>query len=127
MSPLCTHVHGTVKSVTVANISGTHTRVGDLRFALVKDDIRVFLEETQCGTTEDFDFGFADDGLAQDASFCNPPSGPVGGGHIYKPDESLQAFQGIKVAGIWTLQIEDLGSGNTGELESWKLVMEYEY
>ena len=127
-SHLCAHAKGTVKSVKVANISGKHTRVSNLRFSLVKDGIRRTLTEFKCGSDNDFDFGFADDGLPQqEPDFCNPPSGPVGGGKIYNPLEPLTAFEGVNVEGVWTLRILDEVFRDTGVLESWKLVIEYEY
>ena len=127
-SQVCAHVKGTVKSVKVGNISGKHTDVSDLRFSLVKDGIRVILTQFKCSFDNDFDFGFADDGLLQqEPDFCNPPSGPVGGGKVYKPQVLLSAFQGIDVEGIWTLRILDRVTLDTGVLESWKLIIEYEY
>jgi hypothetical protein len=132
-SHLCSHAKGKVKKVRVENITGTHSAFRELRFVLIKDDVRVVLVrglecETVPAGVDDFSFGFADDGLDRTAAFCNLPSGPVGDGKVWKPHNGeFSNFEGLDVEGIWTLRIWDFVPENSGELQSWKFVIELEH
>lgn len=53
-------------------------------------------------------------------ALCGAPNVPVSP-PSYTPDEALSAFNGLDMAGNWTLHLNDNGSGDTGTLDAWTL------
>lgn len=111
---------GTVDGMKVSNIIGTHTYVGDLSMELVAPggSPTVLLIFRECGSSDDFSLSFSDDATidADDA-----PCSPLGQGGNYIPIGSLTVFDGLPIAGDWTLRITDNANLDGGELTSWSL------
>ncbi len=108
---------GTITDVNVTNITGEHTFLGDLIFYLLNEDssIIVQLNDDVCGTDEDFNVGFDDEGLPL------PLPCPYTDGQLYQTLQPLSAFDGEDAAGIWRLRIIDDANLDGGELQSWSL------
>jgi len=49
-------------------------------------------------------------------------SGPAAISGIYQPQESLASYDGVGIAGTWTLQVSDHSNLDTGSLRAWCLV-----
>jgi subtilisin-like proprotein convertase family protein len=108
-----------IASVSVVNIAGTHTYIGDLDFALLNPaGTVVTLKARSCGGATDFSFSF-DDAAALAVIPCTPS--PVGTGGTYRPATVLTVLNGTNSAGIWTLRVRDLATGDGGSLNSWGL------
>lgn len=106
---------GNVETVRVSGLSGTHFRVSDLSARLISPSgTSVELFANVCGSDEDFDLSFSDDGLAE--IDCPPTSGLA-----YAPSEALSAFVGEAANGVWTLELEDAQSSAGGNFEAWSL------
>ncbi|MDZ5621377.1 proprotein convertase P-domain-containing protein [Nocardioides bizhenqiangii] len=45
----------------------------------------------------------------------------------FRPEQSLNAFDGLNPAGSWTLNVTDSSSGDTGTLHNWTLVLRTEW
>jgi len=111
---------GTVDILTVSNIIGTHTYTGDLSVRLIGPGGSpiVLLWDRECGSNNDFDLSLSDDATTPVASAgCNP----FGQSGTFIPEESLSAFNGVPIAGDWTLRINDEANLDGGELISWSL------
>jgi subtilisin-like proprotein convertase family protein len=103
---------GTITDVNVL-VQVTHGYTEDL-------DIRVqhlatgrWLVRDECGTANDVDAVFDDEGSALTCS--NDPA--IGGDVI--PEEPLDAYDGLEAQGDWSLQIYDDLSAGTGTLDHW--------
>ena len=57
-----------------------------------------------------------DDASAGIGSVCPPV-----GGRYRSQGNALDGFDGLEAAGDWTLQIEDVASGDTGMLLNWSI------
>ena len=106
---------GTVDSVRVVGLQGTHTYVSDLRFTLISPDgTEVVVMDQACTSDDDFSLDLAD--AASHAIPC-PPTDQG----LYLPSESLAVFRGESAAGPWTLRLDDIGHLDTGTLDAWSL------
>jgi len=106
---------GTIRRVSVVNLKGTHTWVGDLRFSLVSPaGTRVQLLANQCGSEDNFDLGLADDGVQ---ILPCPPTNT----RNYRPITPLSVFNGESAQGLWTLVVEDTAAQDMGTLGTWGL------
>ncbi len=103
-----------LESVYVPNIRGSHSYIGDISFSLYHQSTLVTLWDNQCGSDEDFDFGFSDISAA-------PKSCPPTHGNIIESHEPLSQFAGIASSGIWSLVIKDDFDSDGGVLEHWEL------
>lgn len=112
---------GTVSSLTVSNITGTHTWISDLTMTLISPDgtISVELLSGLCGNNNDFNIGFDDVATTALANINCTPS--MGAGGTFIPANPLSAFNGTNVNGNWTLQIDDGANNDGGQLDSWSL------
>lgn len=103
-------------AITDVNVSAdiTHTYVGDLVVTLSHSTSgkSVTLFNNSCSNNANLAATFDDE--AASVVQC-PPNG------AYKPAVSLNAFDGIDAAGIWTLSVSDTASGDVGTLNSWGL------
>ncbi|WP_100611203.1 zinc-dependent metalloprotease [Confluentibacter lentus] len=45
----------------------------------------------------------------------------TGAGNTYAPSELLDVFEGLDAAGAWSINVKDLGIGDSGTLNSWSL------
>ncbi|MFT4664778.1 MAG: subtilisin-like proprotein convertase family protein [Patescibacteria group bacterium] len=111
---------GTVDQLAVSNILGTHTYVGDLAVRLIGPGGApiVLLWDGECGSNNDFNLSLSDDATDPVSSAaCNP----LGQGGTFIPEEPLSIFNGLPIAGDWTLRINDNANLDGGELTSWRL------
>ncbi|MEM9819675.1 MAG: reprolysin-like metallopeptidase [Bacteroidota bacterium] len=111
---------GLVDGLVVSNVNGTHTYVSDLEVRLIAPggSPSVLLWEGECGSSNDFILSLSDDATTPVGS---APCSPLGQGGIYIPEESLSAFDGLPIAGDWTLNIQDNFNQDGGQLTSWTL------
>lgn len=115
-SSLSVAVGGTIESVEVVNISGTHTFISDLVFTLVSPTgTEVVLLSSICGSEDNFNFSISD--FANDRNY---PCPPIDGGS-YLPEQALNALIGEQTKGEWTLKVQDVANQDGGSLESWGL------
>ncbi len=103
-----------IESIKIPSIKGTHSYIGDLEFRLSHNNIESTLWSTNCGSDDDFNFGFNE-------NVANLVSCPPDDGITYKPEESLFAFQSMQAKGIWSLAIEDFYNQDGGWLDSYEL------
>jgi subtilisin-like proprotein convertase family protein len=112
---IANEIEGKVLSVKVDNISGVHSFVSDLRFSLISPEgTEVQLIRDKCAFTQDFDFGFSDEGVAD--IVC-----PLTNETVYQPLQALSTFRGESALGEWTLKVEDKNMFDGGMLESWSI------
>lgn len=111
---------GTIESVAVNKMQGTHTYISDLSVSLIApDNTTVNLFNSRCGSADDFNIGFSD---GASTSVSSAPCSPLGGtGGIYRPTGSLADFSGKTATGDWTLRIQDQANQDGGELQYWSL------
>ncbi len=107
---------GTIGDINVLNLKGTHTRMGDLQFNLKSPwGENILLFGPECGEDDNFDINFDDDSTV--SSIACPPTNHA----RYKPKKPLSTFAGKSADGVWTLNIQDNVSSNTGKLTEWAL------
>lgn len=111
---------GTVDGLVVSNIRGTHTWVADLAVRLIGPGgaPEVLLWSGECGSSDDFNLSISD---AAATPVSSAPCTPLGQGGTFRPEEPLSAFDGLPVAGDWTLRVNDNANQDGGELTSWRL------
>jgi len=90
-----------------------HPWSGDLIVHLEHDGASIRLWDRQCGSVDDLDAFFNDEGRPY---FCHAPSTVH-----FQPLESLSAFDGLDTAGPWTLKIADANRRKAGTLVRWSL------
>ncbi|MEZ4886270.1 MAG: proprotein convertase P-domain-containing protein [Chitinophagales bacterium] len=106
---------GLITDVNVSDIIGLHTFVGDLTFTLISPaGTEVILLSQECEGAQNFNISFDND--AETNISC-----PINLGNTHRPNESLDLFKGEDAKGLWTLQVEDGGFFDGGQLQSWKL------
>ena len=112
---------GTVASIEVLGVEGTHTWVEDLTASLISpgaSPTEVTLWANLCNSMNDFSLSLKDNATNSLASVtCNP----LGGGAEYQPVGSLSDFAGGSVVGDWRLKLNDNWLGETGVLQNWSL------
>lgn len=111
---------GNVDELFVSNILGNHTYVGDLSIELIApggSPIAMLLDR-ECGSSDDFDLSFSDSAIDQ---IADAPCSPLGQGGTFQPEDPLSVFNGIPMAGDWTLRINDNANFDGGELNTWSL------
>ncbi|MGB5326390.1 MAG: thrombospondin type 3 repeat-containing protein [Pseudomonadales bacterium] len=114
-STLTAALSGTVSSVVVKNLVGTHSYIEDLGFTLASpDNTSVQIIAPACGSADDFDLSL------DDAASSAMPCPPIGGG-THTPSNPLAAFIGDNVSGTWTLSIADSADQDGGSLDGWGL------
>lgn len=98
---------GPVEEIRVA-IDVTHTYVGDLQVALNSPSPSnlTVLWDRQCGSADDLNLTFADNGDALNCS--NTTSGTI------TPSSPLSGFEGFQTQGIWLLGVRDGSGQDTG-------------
>ena len=111
---------GTIEALTVSNIIGTHTYTSDLAVRLIGPggSPEVLLWDGDCGSTNDFNLSISDDAVDP---VSDAPCNPLGQGGTYLPVDPLAVFNGLPIAGDWTLRINDNFNLDGGELASWSL------
>ncbi|WP_223788581.1 proprotein convertase P-domain-containing protein [Marinicella meishanensis] len=117
---------GTLDSLTVS-VDTAHTWVGDLILTLSKDGTSVVLMDRPgftgtgfgCGN-DDIDALFDDGSGTPVESECEATPPAIGG--TVQPEEALAAFNGVDLAGDWTLNISDNAGFDTGTLNEFCLL-----
>jgi subtilisin-like proprotein convertase family protein len=109
-------------------VQATHSWVGDLRLSLRAPDGRevLLLDRPQdpggggsCND-EDLDVLFDDASLFDASAYCNGDTPWLSGDAF--PVEALSLFNGMDVAGTWTLLVEDQVNADDGTINWWELV-----
>lgn len=104
----------TISGISITNIRGLHSYIGDLSFALVAPDgYRYLLLDQECSESKNFDFCISTDG---NRLRCN-----INQNQIYVPEESLEGLIGKSSLGNWELRVIDHTSGDGGLFEGWTL------
>ncbi len=107
--------NGQVSDVNVDLFKGTHTRVKDLRVTLKSPEgTTAVLFDNRCAGSTSFSVGFDSESPAEIQ--C-----PMLNAAVYKPEESLEIFNGEELQGTWELIIEDLKSGDGGKVTDYIL------
>jgi subtilisin-like proprotein convertase family protein len=108
-----------------------HTRVGDLFVKLVHNDSGTTVtlidrpgwptSPTGC-TGDDMEPILNDEAAVSVEDVCDTGKPSISG--LLRPTEPLSTFDGQSIAGMWTLTVSDLNSGETGVFTSWCLLLE---
>jgi subtilisin-like proprotein convertase family protein len=104
----------------VVNI--THTFVSDLRVSLSYGGRTVQLVNQRGGSGDNFTSTRFNDGAATSIAVGAAPFT----GH-FRPEQSLNAFDGLSPGGTWTLTVTDAVTSDTGTLNSWSLLLRTEW
>jgi len=105
----------TVSSVKVL-VDVSHTYVSDLTVNIVNPaGTTVNLWNQQCSTNEDFNITFSD---GSGSVLCDSPTTGT-----YSPQTPLSAFAGATANGNWRLRIKDSENQDTGNINSWSVVV----
>ena len=125
---------GTIADLNV-DLQITHTWVGDLCITLTHPSGSPTVQLVQrpgfdggCDATgccgcggNNLDVVLDDEGGGGPIEgLCGSPTVPTSP-PSYTPDEALSVFDGMDMAGDWTLAVNDNGDGDTGTLEGWSL------
>lgn len=98
----------------------THTYDNDLVLTLSHGGASVVLSYRNGGAGgADYTNTLFDDSAASaiDAGYAEAPY--TGS---YRPQESLSVFNGMDIAGAWTLTAADMEAGDTGTIDNWSLI-----
>mgnify|MGYP000375852348 CR=1 FL=1 len=108
----------------------SHTWVGDMIVTLespagtsvvIVDQMGV--PDTQFGCAEDdLQITLDDEGAAPIEDECS--GSPITG--VFTPNNPLSAFDGESSMGVWTLTVSDNAGGDTGTINSWNLVYDFD-
>lgn len=108
-----------ITSVT-ATVNVSHTYVSDLLVALAHpDETEVYLWGLRCGSMDGFNVTFQD-GAANIPNNCGTTGVFTG---TYAPYEPLSVLAGKQAAGQWTLFAADAFSQDTGQINSWSIIV----
>lgn len=100
----------------------THTWNADLDVKLIAPNgTEVILFEDVGGSGDNFSSTILDD--SADTPIANGTAPFTG---TFSPQGSLADFNGLNTAGDWTLVIHDDAGGDTGTLNTWGIIYEYE-
>jgi subtilisin-like proprotein convertase family protein len=91
-----------------------HTFLGDLIIDVEHNAITVRLWDRQCGTEENMDVIFDDEGIPV---ICSTPTQGS-----FRPVQPLSAYDGQDLFGNWTLTVSDNAGLDLGTLVSWSVV-----
>jgi subtilisin-like proprotein convertase family protein len=109
----------TITDINVLNLEGTHTYIGDLRITLISPSAtEVILVDQSCGSNDDFDVNFDDNGSTLNCPYNNNQTAAPAG--------NLSDFNSENPDGTWMLRIEDLANQDGGQLDSWSIEVCYE-
>ncbi len=101
----------------------THTFTQDLEISLIgPDNTTVILVNRRGGDGDNFTDTILDD-EAPANKLISTASAPFTG--VFRPDESLGAFDGKSATGRWTLVVRDRANLNSGFLISWSLTFTF--
>ncbi len=115
------NVAGLTASIFDVNVKVNlnHTWLSDLRVTLISPSgAQVILANQIGGSSDNFvNTVFDDEASVAIASGVAPFTGS------FRPSQPLTGFDNLSGNGTWTLQIEDLASGDTGTLLNWELTI----
>ena len=103
---------GTITDVNVL-VQVSHGYTEDLDVRVQHLATGQWLVRDECGTSNDVDAVFDDEG-----SLLSCSNDPAIGGDVI-PEEPLDAYDGLEALGDWNLQIYDDTNGTAGTLEHW--------
>ena len=104
-----------IADVSILNLKGSHTQLGDLSFSLTSPEGTIVnIIDAQCSDEDNFDINLDD--AAVSSIVC-----PYNDGQTSTPDSDLSGFDGEDPIGNWTLTVTDNSAGNVGTLNSWTL------
>lgn len=119
--PLVSNLRFNVGDFSIAdldvNLTIRHDRPGDLTAVLIAPDgtrLTLFTGLARAGK-DLVNTTFSDQAPRSIASGTPPYTG------LFRPQESLSAFNGKQLNGSWKLELTDSASGFTGTLESWSI------
>lgn len=113
---------GTINSVKVVNLTGTHSYISDLTVTLISPGgTQVVLWDEICDDEDDFNVQFDDASASANSDLPCPPVD----GQFYQPNGSLATLIGQQMQGTWTLKIKDHYSSDGGSLTTWGLEICY--
>lgn len=116
MSTITVAGSGILSDVNVS-LDITHTWIGDLDISLEHNGVTVAILSDPCGNFDDLLITLDDSGGPLD---CNDTTS----GAAVIPDNPLSAFNGLDKQGNWNLSVFDDTGGDTGTLNSWKLIVQ---
>ncbi len=108
---------GIISDVNIPFVKAVYQPVNSLRLTLVSPaGTEVILFDQNCANTQDLRLGFDDD--SPNEITCPPDDGIV-----FRPVESLSAFEGEQLQGEWTMRVKVVtsGFGASGALEEWSI------
>ncbi len=117
-------------TLTVSGISGgildlnvavtlSHTYMGEVRVRLVGPGGQIVtLINNRGGSGNNLTGTVFDDEAATSISTSSPPFTGT-----FRPESPLSVFDGLSANGVWTLEVTDAGTNDTGSLASWSLTM----
>ncbi len=112
---------GTINDLNVVGLDIDHTWINDLRVKLKSPaNTERFLLNQICGDQDDILIHFDDESANTYASIPCPPNGVT-----HQPNQSLSAFDGENLNGVWTLTVEDMANQDGGTLQAWGLEVCY--
>jgi subtilisin-like proprotein convertase family protein len=107
-----------ITSVTVG-VALDHSYMDDLVITLISPaGTRVVLLEASCGTRNDLDAVFSDEGFTLS---CNQRAPTVSG--VVVPKDALAGLIAENSTGLWTLEVADTASQDGGALNTWNLTI----
>ncbi|MBK7094827.1 MAG: HYR domain-containing protein [Saprospiraceae bacterium] len=114
-----------IGELALRNVKGNHPDMSELHFKLVGPNGQaVNLFKGLCPGQPNFNFNIANDTMPR---INTAPCSPLGQGGFYSTENDISAvtfgFYGKMSAGKWTLIICDSLASNSGQLNSWQLVL----
>lgn len=105
-----------VDDIKISNVTIQHSYLEDLDIILSnpENDEQVLLMNAQCGSNENINAGFADDGSEQ------MPCPPIDG-MVYTPRTPFRNLVGINAQGKWDLNVNDTYNFDGGQLLEWTM------
>lgn len=106
---------GTITSVKVKNLRGTHSWVGDLAFTLISpNETSVILIDQMCDNLDNISISLSD--AATSDITC-----PIDDAATEKPENPFAVFNGEAASGMWKLVVVDNAGSDVGTLDGWTL------
>ena len=107
---------GNIQDVNV-KLDIRHTWTSDLKIKLTNPDgLSVMLVSRKGGSGDNFEETLFDEQAGNSINDATPPFHGT-----FKPQESLDQFNGSNANGNWTLEIEDTAAQDGGALKTWEL------
>jgi len=112
---------GSPLDVNIRGLRGTHTWNTDLDVTLQSPAVaQVPLYQDICTDTDNFHVDLDDAAATVVGSVC-PPGNPANPASLFRPANTLTAFNGSNPNGTWTLRITDDANVDAGVLQAWSL------